>query len=120
MGVKPPLSSPWERSATGCDEPEELDQRGLLADAAEDGCRHRQVRVRAGQVLERLPVGRLDKEKRFMSIVVEFAALHDFGDGVKVCEHRGHGGPLAVCRLSVGSHPGTRFHKSRKIFVPCI
>ena len=24
-----------------------------------------------------------DKEKRFMCIVVEFAAMHDFGDGVK-------------------------------------
>jgi hypothetical protein len=45
------------KEAPGCDA-KELDQRRLLAHAAEDGRRCRQVRVRAGQVLARLPVGR--------------------------------------------------------------
>ena len=39
-------------------QPEDLDRRGLLADAAEAGRRRRQARLRAGKVLEELPGGR--------------------------------------------------------------
>jgi hypothetical protein len=41
----------------------------------------RQIHVRAGQVWQNC--SKHDKEKRYKCIVVEFLAMHDFGDGKK-------------------------------------
>ena len=59
-------------------------QLQLLADALEDCGRRWEVLLSAWQVLAKGRAGApADKDKRYLCSVIEFSAMHDFGDGIK-------------------------------------